>query len=82
MSGLFGDGPQLLFDDATGRVEYRPGVLSVEVAAAWFATLHAVVPWRQQSRVMYERELDVPRLTASYRLDAPGLPSPHSPPEY
>jgi alkylated DNA repair dioxygenase AlkB len=76
VSGLFGPGPQVLIDDASGRMEYRPGVLPAETAAAWFELLHANIPWRQQSRVMYERELEVPRLTASYRLDAPELPPP------
>ena len=76
MSGLFGAGPQRLLDDATGRIEYRSGVLAAELAQAWFDALHASIPWRQQRRVMYERELDVPRLTASYRLDDPRLPAP------
>jgi alkylated DNA repair dioxygenase AlkB len=76
VSGLFGAGPQVLVDDATGRMEYRPAVLPEQVAAAWFETLLAGIDWRQQRRVMYERELDVPRLTASYRLDDPGLPPP------
>ena len=76
MSSLFGAGPQVLLDDATGRIEYRPAVLAPDVARAWFEQLHAQVPWRQQRRVMYERELDVPRLVASYALDAPALPWP------
>jgi alkylated DNA repair dioxygenase AlkB len=76
VSGLFGAGPQVLLDDATGRIEYRPGVLPEPLAAAWFQTLRAAVDWRQQRRVMYERELDVPRLTASFRLGDPGLPAP------
>ena len=66
MSGLFGAGPQVLIDDATGRMEYRPGVLPEKVAADWFETLLAGIDWRQQRRVMYERELDVPRLTANW----------------
>ena len=76
MSGLFGAGPQVLLDDATGRMEYRADVLTGEIAAAWFDALHATIPWQHQRRVMYERELDVPRLTASYRLDDPALPPP------
>ena len=76
MSSLFGAGPQRLLDDASGLIEYRPGVLAEALAQAWFDTLHADVPWRQQRRVMYERELDVPRLTASYRLDDAQLPPP------
>ena len=76
MSGLFGAGPQRLLDDATGLIEYRPSVLPEALAAAWFDALHADIPWRHQRRVMYERELDVPRLTVSYRLDDPDLPAP------
>jgi len=73
---LFGEGPQVLLDDASGRIEYRPGVLEPARAEAWFALLHAGIPWRQQRRVMYERELDVPRLVASYALEDPALPAP------
>ena len=76
MSGLFGEGPQVLLDDATGRIEYRPGVLADALAAAWFERLREGIPWRHQRRVMYERELDVPRLTASYALEDPQLPEP------
>jgi alkylated DNA repair dioxygenase AlkB len=76
VSGLFGAGPQRLLDDATGLIEYRPQVLAPATAQAWFERLQADIPWRQQRRVMYERELDVPRLTASYRLDDPSLPEP------
>ena len=73
---LFGDGPQRLLDDATGVIEYRPGVVAGPLAARWFEILQAGIPWRQQRRVMYERELDVPRLVASYALDDPLLPGP------
>ena len=76
MSGLFSQGPQVLLDDASGRFEYRPAVLPEATAMAWFERLQAGIPWRQQRRVMYERELDVPRLTASYRLADPQLPEP------
>jgi alkylated DNA repair dioxygenase AlkB len=76
MGGLFGAGPQRLLDDATGLIEYRPSVVPEALAVAWFEVLHAHIPWRHQRRVMYERELDVPRLTASYRLDDPQLPAP------
>jgi hypothetical protein len=33
VSGLFGEGPQVLLDDATGRIEYRPGALAGQPAA-------------------------------------------------
>jgi alkylated DNA repair dioxygenase AlkB len=65
---------KVLLDDASGRIEYRAGVLPPAQADAWFVRLQADIPWRAQRRQMYERELDVPRLTASYRLDDPQLP--------
>lgn len=73
---LFGDGPQVLLDDASGRIEHDPGFLAADEAAAWFTILHAGIPWRAERRLMYERELDVPRLLASYRLDDARLPAP------
>jgi alkylated DNA repair dioxygenase AlkB len=73
---LFGSGPQVLLDDASGRIEYRPGALAPAQADDWFERLHAGIPWQAQRRQMYERELDVPRLTASYRLADPALPPP------
>ncbi len=73
---LFGPGPQALLDDASGRIAYDPGFLAPARAGAWFAQLQAGIPWRSERRVMYERELDVPRLVASYRLSDPSLPEP------
>ena len=73
---LFGDGPQVLLQDASGRIEHRPDFISVAEAADWFARLHDGIPWRAERRLMYERELDVPRLLASYRLAEPRLPEP------
>jgi alkylated DNA repair dioxygenase AlkB len=73
---LFGAGPQVLLDDASGRIEYRPDVLAPELARAWFEALQQGIARRQQRRVMYERELDVPRLVSSYALEDPRLPAP------
>ena len=73
---LFGAGPQFLLDDASGRIEHRPDFLAAEVAGRWFDALHGEIPWRSERRLMYERELDVPRLLAHYRLDDPALPVP------
>jgi len=73
---LFGAGPQLLLDDASGRIEHRPDFIDPGEAADWFERLYADIRWRSERRLMYERELDVPRLLASYRLDDPALPEP------
>jgi alkylated DNA repair dioxygenase AlkB len=71
---LFGNGPRRLLDDRSGCIEYRPGWAAPDDAREWFEALRTQVPWRAQRRLMYEREVAVPRLLASYRLDAT-LPS-------
>ena len=73
--GLFQDSDDsLLLDDASGRLRYRRGLLSAEESQRWFHALRAQVDWRAQRRQMYDREVDVPRLLASYRLSNPSLP--------
>ena len=66
--GLFGNDRRTLLDDATGRIDYLPAAVEPNVAAAWFAALIDTIPWRHERRMMYDREVDVPRLVASYRL--------------
>jgi alkylated DNA repair dioxygenase AlkB len=69
---LFDAGPQrVLLDDATGRVEYTPGWVDPGQARRWFESLSQDVPWRAQRRLMYDAEVDVPRLLGHYRLDEP-----------
>ncbi len=58
----------MLVDDELGRIAYTPGFLSAEVTGAWFAELRESVPWKTQRRRMYDREVDVPRLVAHFRL--------------
>src|SRR5437879_13832159 len=59
----------VLVDDERGRVAYTPGFLSADVVQAWFAELRESVPWKTQRRRMYDRDVDVPRLHAHFRLD-------------
>jgi len=66
--GLF-DAPLSLLDGERGRVTYHGGFLPADRAVAWFAALRDGVDWHAQRRVMYEREVDVPRLTAHFALD-------------
>jgi alkylated DNA repair dioxygenase AlkB len=61
-----------LVDDQWGRFTYTPRLLDTETAAAWFAELKQSVRWKAERRFMYEREVDVPRLTAGYGLGADG----------
>ena len=66
---LFADaGETVLVDDALGRIVYTPGFVPADVAGAWFAELREAVSWTTQRRRMYDRDVDVPRLTAQFRL--------------
>ena len=64
-----GPGETVLVDDELGRVAYTPGFLTADVAQAWFSELRQAVPWKTQRRRMYDRDVDVPRLQAYFRLD-------------
>ena len=72
---LFGGARGVLADDAWGRIVYHPGFVAPEAASSWFRELRARARWEAKRRVMYEREVDVPRLTAHYPLPPePGAP--------
>lgn len=73
---LFGSTDEVLVDDDRGRIVHTPGFLDTAEAAAWFAELRAGVDWRAQRRTMYDREVDVPRLLGSFRLDPPAADTP------
>lgn len=75
-TSLFSQGPLVLLDDASGRIMYTQDAIGADEASAWHAHLLASPIWRQQRRVMYERELDVPRLTAHFAAEDPALPWP------
>lgn len=73
---LFSQGPLILLNDDSGRIVYEENVIAAEQAADWHANLLDSPIWRQQRRVMYERELDVPRLTAHFAAEDAELPEP------
>lgn len=73
---LFSQGPLILLDDASGRIVYEENVIPAGQAAQWHAQLLDSPMWRQQRRVMYERELDVPRLTAHFAAEDEDLAEP------
>jgi alkylated DNA repair dioxygenase AlkB len=60
----------LLADDERGRVVYVPSFVDANRARAWFVEVLGAVEWSAQRRMMYDREVDVPRLTAQFRLDS------------
>ena len=70
-------GEIVLTDDDRGRVTYIPRFADRATADAWFAELRRDVKWRSLRRQMYEREVDVPRMIAHFRLD----PAPDSLPD-
>lgn len=66
--GFFEADSRVVLEDATGSIVYCPNVLGQEDAARIFEALLAVIPWKSERRMMYEREVDVPRLVASTRV--------------
>jgi alkylated DNA repair dioxygenase AlkB len=66
---LFDSGEVTLADDERGRISYTPRFVDAATADEWFAELRTEVEWRFQRRHMYDREVDVPRLTGHFRLD-------------
>ena len=73
---LFEPGEIQLVDDERGRIAYEAGFVTRSEARDWFAELRRDVAWRAERRVMYEREVDVPRLSATYRLEGDPEPLP------
>ena len=73
---LFETTDTVLADDHRGRIVYMPGVVDTATATAWFAELRGSVDWRTERRLMYDREVDVPRLMGHYRLDPPSSTTP------
>jgi len=67
--GLF-TAPLSLLSGERGEVTYHEGFLPAELADASFVALRDGVDWHAQRRVMYEREVDVPRLTAHFATEA------------
>ena len=69
-------GEAVLVDDARGRILYISDFVTAEVSRAWFDEVRDAVAWEAQRRMMYDREVDVPRLVGHFRLtpDASHVP--------
>jgi alkylated DNA repair dioxygenase AlkB len=68
---------EVLVDDPSGRIVYRRALFDEAQAREWFEQLRDQVPWRSERRQMYDREVDVPRLVATFALDDdPSVPQP------
>jgi alkylated DNA repair dioxygenase AlkB len=68
----------LLADGERGRITYTPGFVDAATAQAWFAELRHGVSWKDGRRMMYDREVDMPRLTGHFRLDASSDSTPEA----
>jgi alkylated DNA repair dioxygenase AlkB len=66
---LFEPGETLLTDDERGRIAYTPRLIEEAVASEWFAELRRKVAWRAERRMMYDRDVEVPRLMAHFWLE-------------
>ena len=67
---LFAPSVLQLVEDAQGGARYWPGVVDPATARRWFEQLLEGAEWRHLRRPMYDRMVDVPRLLASYPVDA------------
>ena len=73
---LFDSSDHVLVDDERGRVAYTSRFVDSATAEVWFAELRNGVSWRCERRMMYDREVDVPRLIGHFRLDPPPPSTP------
>ena len=58
---LFETTDTVLADDGRGRITYTARVVDVDTSREWFEKLRTAITWRSERRMMYEREVDVPR---------------------
>ncbi|HVT32886.1 MAG TPA: alpha-ketoglutarate-dependent dioxygenase AlkB [Rhodanobacteraceae bacterium] len=65
--GLF-DAPLVLVGGERRCITYYDRFVPADDAEAAFAALRGGIDWQANRRVMYEREVDVPRLTAHFPL--------------
>jgi alkylated DNA repair dioxygenase AlkB len=76
--GLFDSEEIVVLDEGRGRVVYTPRFVEGATAQRWFDELRRDVDWRGQRRMMYDREVDVPRLLGGFRLDPPDPSAPRA----
>ena len=75
---LFDSTDTVIVDEGRGRITYAPRFVDARTAAAWLAELRTGIEWRAERRMMYDREVNVPRLVAHVRLDPPPASAPRA----
>ncbi|MDE1009619.1 MAG: alpha-ketoglutarate-dependent dioxygenase AlkB [Paraburkholderia fungorum] len=74
--GLFAPEPVSLVNDAEGGIRYLPDSIPAIAAQQWFEQSLENIGWMSQQRMMYDREVAVPRLLATFAREAEDLPAP------
>ncbi|MGQ7934864.1 alpha-ketoglutarate-dependent dioxygenase AlkB [Paraburkholderia sp. D1E] len=74
--GLFAPEPVSLIHDEEGGIRYLPESIPAQVAQRWFEQAFENIGWMSQQRMMYEREVAVPRLLATFSRESEDLPAP------
>ncbi|MGY6151432.1 alpha-ketoglutarate-dependent dioxygenase AlkB [Paraburkholderia graminis] len=74
--GLFAPEPVTLFSDNEGGMRYLPDLVPLALAQQWFGEALKNIGWSSHQRMMYEREVAVPRLIATFLRESADLPAP------
>ncbi|NPT42589.1 alpha-ketoglutarate-dependent dioxygenase AlkB [Paraburkholderia sp. 1N] len=74
--GLFAPEPVPLIDDKEGGIRYLPESIPAVAAQQWFDQALENIGWMSQQRMMYDREVAVPRLLATFSRESEDLPAP------
>ena len=72
--GLFAPEPVSLFRDGEGGIRYLPDAVQEGLARRWFEEALRNIGWLSQQRMMYDREVAVPRLLATFSRNSADLP--------
>jgi alkylated DNA repair dioxygenase AlkB len=76
--GLFAPEPVSLLRDKEGGIRYLPEAIPAATAERWFDEAQRNIGWLSQQRMMYAREVAVPRLLATFSRESADLPVPLS----
>lgn len=73
---LFAPEPVSLLRDEEGGIRYLPEAIPPATAHRWFHEAQQNIGWLRQQRMMYDREVAVPRLLATFSRESADLPAP------
>ncbi|CAB3793580.1 alpha-ketoglutarate-dependent dioxygenase AlkB family protein [Paraburkholderia fynbosensis] len=73
---LFAPEPVSVLHDREGGIRYLPEAVPAAIAQRWFDQARQNIAWISQQRMMYEREVAVPRLLATFSRESADLPAP------